>query len=85
MTDKVEKALGAALRGEAARYEKAPNRSPRIRVTLSVRRSDGGVAFRFEHTAVTISKLEAETAAKRIARQSGLVVWAVINVERIEE
>lgn len=84
MTSKTEKALGAALRGESTKVEKSASRSPQIKVTLAVRRADGGQVFRFEHTSATISAIAAETDAKRLARESGLIVWAVIDVDRLE-
>lgn len=81
MTSAVEKALGAALRGETGQGEKSrPGRVPGLRVVLSVRLRDGGLPFRFEYAAGTISRLAAECDAKKAAREAGLIVWAVIEI-----
>ena len=81
MTRAIEKALGAALRGEPGQGEKQrPSRLPGLRVVLSVRLRDGGLPFRFEYAAGTISRLAAECDAKKAARDAGLIVWAVIEI-----
>lgn len=51
-----------------------------LRVVLSVRLRDGGLPFRFEYAAGTISRLAAECDAKKAARDAGLIVWAVIEI-----
>lgn len=79
MSRAVEKALGAALRGERGQVER-PSRVPGLRVVLSVRRPGGGLPFRFEYAAGTISRLAAECDAKKAARDAGLIVWALIEI-----
>lgn len=81
MTRAIEKALGAALRGEHGQGEQQrPSRVSGLpRVVLSVRLRDGGLPFRFEYAAGTISRLAAECDAKKAAREAGLIVWAVIE------
>lgn len=85
MTRAIEKALGAALRGEGGQGEQQrPSRVSGLRVVLSVRLRDGGLPFRFEYAAGTISRLAAECDAKKAAREAGLIVWAVIEISEDE-
>ena len=49
-------------------------------VTLSVRREDGGLPFRFEYQTNHISRLEAELRARAEARRLGLRDWALLDI-----
>ncbi|SFL54328.1 hypothetical protein [Azotobacter chroococcum] len=67
----------------------APKRSGQrpsyIQVELSVRKSSGGPAFRFEHRSRSLSTLEAQLEAEKIVRQKGWEVWAVLDVRQVSE
>lgn len=56
---------------------------PSIRVTLSVRKPDGGLPIRFVDTYPTMSELLAIIEVQKKARASGLIPWAVLSIERI--
>jgi hypothetical protein len=52
-----------------------------MRVTLSVRHPDGGLPFKYEHRSKTISRTLAVINAQRSAREQGLRVYALLDVE----
>lgn len=56
---------------------------PHTLVTYSVRRSDGGPTFKFEHKSRSISVDIAKLEAEKEIKSQGLVVWALLDVEQI--
>lgn len=78
--------LEHALKREIERFQgRAPKRHTveapgKMRVVLSVRHPDGGMPFRFEYLARTVSTLDAEIQARNAARREGFNVHATLEV-----
>lgn len=55
--------------------------SPKLRVTISVRRGSSGPAESFTHVANTLSRFDAIEQTKAAAKARKLTYWALIDVE----
>ncbi|SEJ54200.1 hypothetical protein SAMN04244579_04745 [Azotobacter beijerinckii] len=79
----MREALGLAPAKPAP--EKSKQCPSYIWVELSVRKRNGGPAFRFEHKSRSLSTLEAQLEAEKIVRKKGWEVWAVLDVRQVSE
>jgi len=57
--------------------------SPKLRVTISVRRGNAGPVESFTYDANTLSRFEAIEQTKAAAKAKKLTYWALIDVESI--
>ena len=84
--DDFAQGVKAAIRNHEKRHTERPTKPHtearwRTVVTLSVRRRDGGLPFRFEFRTPHIGRLDAEMRARAEARRQGLIDWAVLSIE----
>lgn len=56
---------------------------PHTLVTYSVRKAEGGPAFKFEFKSRSISIDIAKLEAEQEVRRQGLLVWALLDVQQI--
>ena len=54
-----------------------------VKVVLATRRVQGGLIHHYVKVISTLSVLEAEIEAKRMAREEGLIVWGVIESSKV--
>ncbi|KPY55616.1 hypothetical protein [Pseudomonas amygdali] len=69
---------------EISQVARPKSLSPKLRVTISVRRGNAGPTESFTHDANTLSRFDAIEQAKAAARAKKLTYWALLDVESIE-
>ncbi len=65
------------------RHIPRPSRPPKLAVTLNVQKGGIGHRYHVTYTFSTISRLDAELQAYRKAREDGLKVWWVFDIEEV--
>lgn len=56
---------------------------PHILVTYSVRKAEGGPAFKYQYKSRSISMDVAKIEAEKEIKGKGLVVWALLDIEDV--